>query len=88
MRQFSKFTLTTHNYLRNKFVPKEKSELRFDGDGYVKLDPEMYYLTGIQKNFIQFKFKADKPEGLMFLTGSFELGYLAIKLREGKIVFK
>lgn len=72
---------------RNKFVPKEKSELRFDGDGYVKLDPEMYYLTGIQKNFIQFKFKADKPEGLMFLTGSFELGYLAIKLREGKIVF-
>jgi hypothetical protein len=26
---------------RNKFVPKKKSELRFDGDGYVKMDPEM-----------------------------------------------
>jgi len=72
---------------RNKFVPKEKSELRFDGDGYVKLDPEMYYLTGISNNNIQFKFKAEQLEGLMFLAGSFEMGYLAIKLREGQIVF-
>ena len=48
----------------------------------------MYYLTGVEENFVQFKFKADQQEGLMFLAGSFELGYLAIKLREGHIVFK
>ena len=73
---------------RNKFVPKEKSELRFDGDGYVKMDPEAYFLNGMNENTIEFKFKAEQPEGLMFLAGSFEKGYLAIKLREGKIVFK
>ena len=54
----------------------------------MKLDPEMYYLTGISNNNIQFKFKAEQLEGLMFLAGSFEMGYLAIKLREGQIVFK
>lgn len=73
---------------RNKFIDKEKAELRFDGDGYVKMNPEMYYLTGLRKNNIQFMFKADQPDGLMFLAGSFEHGYLAIKLREGRIVFK
>jgi len=71
---------------RNKFVPTEKSELRFDGDGYVKMNPELYFLTG-QINSVEFKFKAEQSEGLMFLAGSFEKGYLAIKLKGGKIVF-
>ena len=62
--------------------------MRFDGDGYVKMDPELYYLNGVTDNTIQFKFTADQPEGLMFLAGSFENGYLAIKLRESRIVFK
>ena len=74
-------------YDRNKFVPTEKSELRFDGDGYVKMNPELYFLTG-QINSVEFKFKAEQSEGLMFLAGSFEKGYLAIKLKGGKIVFK
>ena len=73
---------------RNKFVPKEKSELRFDGDGYVKLNPDLYFLENIQENTVEFRFKADQPEGLMFLAGSFEKGYLAIKLKEKRIVFK
>jgi len=71
---------------RNKFIPKKESELRFDGDGYVKLDQELYYIAG-KENFVQFKFIAEQPEGLMFLAGSFEHGYLTIKLRDRKVSF-
>ena len=52
------------------------------------MDPVGYFLDNMDENTIEFKFKAEQPEGLMFLAGSFEKGYLAIKLKGGKIVFK
>ena len=72
---------------RTKFVPKESSELRFDGNGYVKLDPVLYYLSGVQQNNIQFRFRADQPDGLMFLAGGVENGFLSVSLRGGFVMF-
>jgi hypothetical protein len=71
---------------RNKFIPQKTSELRFAGDGYMKLKPEQYELD-TQENYVEFEFRATHPEGLMFLAGSPELGYLAIQLRDSRIVF-
>ena len=71
---------------RTKFLPKPNSELRFDGAGYVKLDPALYFLDG-QQNNIQFKFRAQEPNGLMFLAGSFENGFISISLRDNFVVF-
>ena len=70
---------------RTKFLPKQKSELRFEGNGYVKLDPALYYLDGNQQN-IQFKFRAQEPSGLMFLAGSFENGFISLSLRDNFVV--
>ena len=44
------------------------SELRFDGDGYMKLKPEDYSLENEQDNIIEFEFRATHPEGLIFLS--------------------
>ena len=72
---------------RNKFIPRKTSELRFDGNGYMKLKPEDYSLENEQDNIIEFEFRTTHPEGLMFLTGSPDIGYLAIQLRDSRIVF-
>lgn len=77
--------LTMH--CRSKFRPKEKTELRFEGNGYVKLEPELYYLSGQQMNNIKFRFRAADLDGLLFLAGSPEHGHLAIRLRAGILVF-
>jgi len=72
---------------RNKFLPTENNEMRFEGDGYVRLDPVEYYLEMTEKNMVQFKFKAEALNGLMFLAGSVENGFIALKLDGGKVVF-
>ena len=72
---------------RTKFVPKESSELRFDGAGYVKLDPEMYYLSNQADNNVQFKFRADQPTGLMFLAGGVGEGFMSVSLRDSYVIF-
>ena len=72
---------------RTKFVPKESSEMRFDGNGYVKLDREMYFLSGQSENNIQFNFRADKTDGLMFLAGGVETGFMSVSLRDSHVIF-
>merc|ERR1719391_854564 len=72
---------------RSTGEPRKTSELRFDGNGYMKLKPEDYSLENEQDNIIEFEFRTTHPEGLMFLTGSPDIGYLAIQLRDSRIVF-
>ena len=84
---YKEATLITGDNTRTKFVPKESTELRFDGNGYVKLDPVMYYLDGVEMNNVQFKFRADEPDGLMFLAGGVENGFISVSLRDSFVVF-
>ena len=80
-------TLIQHsNETRNKFIPQKLSELRFEGDGYMSLKPEEYYLDSTE-NFVEFEFRAMEGDGLMFLAGNAEWGFLAVTLRDSIIVF-
>ena len=84
---YKEATLIEGANTRNKFLPKKKSELRFEGDGYVKLDPEPYLLDNLQESNIQFRFRAAQPNGLMFLAGSFENGFISISLKDNFVIF-
>ena len=53
----------------------------------MKLKPGDYSLENEQDNIIEFEFRTTHPEGLMFLTGNPDMGYIAIQLRDSRIVF-
>ena len=72
---------------RTKFVPKESTDLRFEGNGYVKLDPVIYYLSATNQTNVQFRFRADQPDGLMFLAGGVENGFISVSLRDSFVMF-
>ena len=80
---------------RNKFLPRMTSTLRVDGaivDGYghrsfIKLNPEDFSLENEMENIIEFEIWTNSSNGLMFLAGHPEEGFLALFLRDNRVVF-
>ena len=84
---YKEATRITGDNTRTKFVPKQSFDLSFEGNGYVKLDPINYYLAEMKENNIQFEFRADQPNGLMFLAGGVEDGFISVGLKDSYVVF-
>lgn len=80
---------------RNKFLPRMTPTLRVDGaivDGYghrsfIKLNPEDFSLENEMENIIEFEFWTNSSYGLIFLAGHPEEGFLALFLRDNRVVF-
>ena len=80
---------------RNKFLPRMAPTLRIDGaivDGYghrsfIKLNPEDFSLENEMENIIEFEFWTNSSYGLIFLAGHPEEGFLALFLRDNRVVF-
>ena len=80
---------------RNKFLPRMAPTLRVDGaivDGYghrsfIKLNPEDFSLENEMENIIEFEIWTNCSNGLMFLAGHPEEGFLALFLRDNRVVF-
>jgi laminin alpha 3/5 len=78
----------------NVFVAKEREALvnltpsdglRFDGSGYAILSRGRQNFA--KETYVRLKFRTFAKEGLLFLIGH-ERDFLALEIREGKVVFK
>ena len=73
---------------RNKFLPRMAPTLRIDGlDSFIKLNPEDFSLENEMENIIEFEFWTNSSNGLIFLAGHPEEGFLALFLRDNRVVF-